>query len=322
MGVDARYLAFLPMHVPSRHRVFAVLDRGDGEVVEAVATLPDQAAAVALADGLTGVLLRQVDAHNRIAAALHGAPDSVRGAVATLVAALAGGGVDDEAELSRVAVALRRPVVAGFDRFPTHGCPPDCSVCTTGCRTGCVDCPACRDDDCDVCGVAPAVTPRTAAVLHHVAGLIADEVYDDAERGQYPGQAAAADMVLPEVVRGQHQHFFRRMARAFDDLAGDLAAGRLPLPACMAEEIALDILIEQARDTAGDLAADGMTTLDGLPATAHDFAWDRLQDVLFQDKDYEGYLYGAAAAGDGELDHWFEEFNNITARDPHRGFRR
>jgi hypothetical protein len=90
----------------------------------------------------------------------------------------------------------------------------------------------------------------------------------------------------------------------------------------MAEEIALDILIEQARDTAGDLAADGMTTLDGLPATAHDFAWDRLQDVLFQDKDYEGYLYGAAAAGDGELDHWFEEFNNIPARDPHRGFRR
>ncbi len=91
MAVDARYLAFLPMHMPSRHRVFAMLDRGDGEVVEAVATLPDQAAAVALADGLTGVLLRQVDAHNRIAAAVHGAPDSVRGAVATLVAALAGG---------------------------------------------------------------------------------------------------------------------------------------------------------------------------------------------------------------------------------------
>lgn len=90
----------------------------------------------------------------------------------------------------------------------------------------------------------------------------------------------------------------------------------------MAEEIALDILIEQARDMSGDLAADGMIRLDGLPSTVHDFAWDRLQDVLFQDKDYEGYLYGTGAAGVGELDHWFEEFNNITPRDPHRSFRR
>jgi hypothetical protein len=159
-------------------------------------------------------------------------------------------------------------------------------------------------------------------VLHHVAGLIADEVYDGAERGQFPGQAAPADMVLPEVVRGQHLHVFRRMARAFDDLAGDLAAGRLPLPACMAEEIALDILIEQARDTGSDLIDDDMIKLGGLPSSPHDFAWDHLQDVLFQDKDYEGYLYAADAAGAGELDHWFEEFNNITPRDPGRGFRR
>jgi hypothetical protein len=322
MSPTARYLAFLPMHTPSKHRVLAVVDRGDGAVVEAVATFPDPTTAVALADGLTGALLRQVDALARVTAALDGAPDSVRSAVTSLLANMAAGGADDEPQLSRIAAALRRPFGAGFDRFPTHGCPPDCPVCTTGCRTGCADCPACRDDECDVCVLPPAVTPRTAAVLHHVAGLLADEVYDDAERGRFPGQAAPEDMVLPEVVRGQHQHVFRRMARAFDDLAGDLAAGRLPLPACMAEEIALDILIEQARDMGGDLAADGMIKLDGLPATAYDFAWDRLQDVLFQDKDYGGYLYAADAAGPGELDHWFEEFNNVAPRDPHRGFRR
>jgi len=234
MDATARYLAFLPMHTPSKHRVLAVVDRGDGEVVEAVATFPDPAAAVALAEGLTGVLLRQVDADARIAAALTDAPDSVRSAVTTLVANLASGGADDEPDLSRVAVALRRPLLAGFDRFPTHGCPPDCAVCTTACQTSCADCSACKDDDCDICDLPPAVTPRTAAVLHHVAGLVADEVYDDAERGQFPGRAAAADMVLPEAVRGQHQYVFRRMARAFDDLADDLVVGRLPLPACMA----------------------------------------------------------------------------------------
>jgi len=322
MSPKARYLAFLPKHTPSKHRVLALVDRGDGEVVEAVATFPDPAAAVTLADGLTGALLRQVDAQTRVTAGLDGAPDSVRGAVTTLLADLAGGGADDEPQLSRIAVALRRAFGAGFDRFPTHGCPTDCPVCTTGCRTGCADCPACRDDECDICDLPPTVTPRTAAVLHHIAGLLADEVYDDAERGQFPGQAAPEDMVLPEVVRGQHQHVFRRMARAFDDLAGDLAAGRLPLPACMAEEIALDILIEQARDTGGDLIDDGMIKLGRLPSSAHDFAWDHLQDVLFQDKDYEGYLYATDTAGVGELDHWFEEFNNIAPRDPHRGFRR
>ncbi len=320
MNATAHYLAFLPMHTPSKHRVLAVVDRGEGEVVEAVATFADQAAADALADGLTGALLRQVDAHAHITAALQGAPDSVRSSVTSLLTNLAGS--DDEPQLSPVAVALRRPVAAGFDRFPTHGCPPHCPVCTTGCRTGCTDCAACADDDCDICGLPPAVTPRTAAVLHHVAGLLADEVYDDAERGQFPGQAAAADMLLPEVVRGQHQHVFRRMARAFDDLAADLTAGRLPLPACMAEEIALDILIEHARDMGDDLIDDRAIKLDGLPSTAHDYAWDHLQDVLFQDKDYEGYLYSAAAAGSGDLDHWFEEFNNITPRDPHRGYRR
>jgi len=70
-----------------------------------------------------------------------------------------------------------------------------------------------------------------------------------------------------------------------------------------------------------DLIDDGMIKLDRLPSSAHDFAWDHLQDVLFQDKDYEGYLYAANAAGVGELDHWFEEFNNIAPRDPDRGCR-
>src|SRR6266540_3732168 len=117
MDATARYLAFLPMHTPSKHRVLAVVDRGDGEVVEAVATFPDPAAAVALAEGLTGVLLRQVDADARIAAALTDAPDSVRSAVTTLVANLASGGADDEPDLSRVAVALRRPLP--HPRLPT-----------------------------------------------------------------------------------------------------------------------------------------------------------------------------------------------------------
>src|SRR5258705_13162196 len=35
------YLAFVPAHTPSRHRVLAIVDRGDGAEADAVATFPD-----------------------------------------------------------------------------------------------------------------------------------------------------------------------------------------------------------------------------------------------------------------------------------------
>lgn len=109
---------------------------------------------------------------------------------------------------------------------------------------------------------------------------------------------------------------------AFDDLSGDLEAGRLPLPVCTAEEIALDIAIRDA----GRIHHDEDEMVEDLekdyPPSRFDYDWAHLQDALFQDKDYEGLLDMRFPLSDEEAEQWFEEFSNITPRERRRGFRR
>jgi len=110
--------------------------------------------------------------------------------------------------------------------------------------------------------------------------------------------------------------------RAFDDLNSDLQVGRYPTPTCTAEEIALDLAIQDAErlyhdehELVADLESD-------LPASRSDYDWNTLQDVLFQDKDYEGLLSDRMPLARDEAEGWFEEFGNIPPRDRRRGFRR
>ena len=64
------YLAFVPAHTASRHRVLAIVDRGDGAEADAVATFPDAPSATVLAAALNGVLQEQVTAERRLASVL------------------------------------------------------------------------------------------------------------------------------------------------------------------------------------------------------------------------------------------------------------
>jgi len=129
----------------------------------------------------------------------------------------------------------------------------------------------------------------------------------------------------------------RRAARAYDDLAADLAAGDWPLPRCPAEELALDLILEEAPADAGhgwtglDEAA-----LDSLPGHPDDLDWDAMPDVLFQDTDIlhlsepgldgiddpHDALNAQMAIGDYRPAAWFETFANMQPRDQRRGFRR
>jgi hypothetical protein len=127
---------------------------------------------------------------------------------------------------------------------------------------------------------------------------------------------------VPACVADLDGWFLRRYARAFDDLNDDLHLGRHPTPTCTAEEIALDLAIQDAErlhhdehELIADLEAE-------LPASRTDYSWNTLQDVLFQDKDYEGLLeYPGPLSHDAGED-WFGEFGNVPPRDRHRGFRR
>jgi hypothetical protein len=316
MYAPVDYLAFLPMREPGGHRVVAIVDGEDGEVLEAIATFSDPVSAIALADALTGAVLRQDTAKRRIDAVVQRASTDVR---ATVDAILTASGNGRAGTRTILAAALRRPVMAGFNHFPTRGCPPSCEVCAALCLNECHECGTCGEGRCATC-TTPVITPRTAKVMHHCATLLADEVFDEADTRRLAHEVSQS-AALPPVARAQGPAFYRRMARAYDDIASDLVTGRRPQPSCIAENIALTTTVDMASEVCDEFINDGLIAMDDVATSAHDFTWGTLRDVLVQDEDHEVYLYSADPAPPGSLDHWFDEVVE-RSRDPARGFRR
>ena len=149
------------------------------------------------------------------------------------------------------------------------------------------------------------LTPRNAAVLWHCALQAADDAEADlAAFGSAP--VSADDPVgrrwlifdeYPAITYGQDAAWRRQARMAFLNLAGDLEDGRLPLPRCPAEELALHLMLHAAASWPEDV---GSTTarrlLADLPAAAEDGDWDYLREALFRDHDILT-LYEPAAAG-------------------------
>lgn len=314
------YLAFVPQHAPTTHSVLAMIDRGDGPEAEVLVSFPDAPSATMLAAALNGVLLHQATAERRLDAVLDGAPVAARKAISVLLPVLAAATADDPAA-PRVARQLPTVGDGGFLLFPTTNCPGQCEFCGT-CRNDCVGCPECADGGCEIC-LPPMLTPRTAAMLGHALAVLADEAYDHVYRTGMCRDGAPGPLgAVLGCVADQDEWVLRRYARAFDDLSSDLQVGRHPTPTCTAEEIALDLAIQDAERLYHDedeLVADLETE---LPASRSDYNWDTLQDALFQDKDYEGLLSYRVPLERHEAERWFEEFGNVPPRDRHRGFRR
>ncbi|MGW5344856.1 hypothetical protein [Streptomyces sp. NPDC004050] len=110
--------------------------------------------------------------------------------------------------------------------------------------------------------------------------MLADEAYDDAQH--------LGDRFLPEVGPATLEVFDRlpaytwtadhrwrqRMARAFGDLACDLADGLWPNPGCAVEEMALDLALEDA-----PVHLEGLREEDdhhALPEHEDDYRYSRL----------------------------------------------
>lgn len=313
------YLAFVPQHAPDAHAVLAIVDGGDGPEAETLVSLPDAPSATMLASALNGVLLHQVTAERHMEAVLGSASASARKTISALLPVLAAATEDPKAP--RVARQLPTAGDGGFLLFPTTNCPGRCEFCGT-CRNDCVECPECADGGCEIC-LPVTLTPRTAAVLGHALAILADEAYDYVYRTRMSrdGEPGPLGAVLP-CVTDQDEWFLRRYARSFDDLNSDLQVGRYPTPTCTAEEIALDLAIQDAERLYHDEHELVASLESDLPASRSDYDWNTLQDVLFQDKDYEGLLSNRIPLARDEAEGWFEEFGNIPPRDRHRGFRR
>ncbi|MCX5209648.1 hypothetical protein OG689_10165 [Kitasatospora sp. NBC_00240] len=179
------------------------------------------------------------------------------------------------------------------------------------------------------------LTPRTACLLHAQLLGLADAAYDDLEEheGEPVQESEEHEWAvlgrLPTRTWGLHRGWRRSMARAFDDLADDLALGEWPLPRCPAEDIALRMALADARNLLGAQPESVADMMGDLPADLYDYDWDGCLDELFgvygpEDGDPEADTASrteeliAATHPEG----WFLPYEDAEERDPQRGYRR
>lgn len=186
-----------------------------------------------------------------------------------------------------------------------------------------------RDHPCTAAGRHPGkhrwqLTPRTADLLHTALAVLADQAYDDAQYladhllpGAGPASLEVFDRLPPLTWTADHR-WRRRMARAFDDLAGDLADGHWPEPTCTAEEMALHLAVQDVPAHLDDLCEDD----DHHTLPQHQDDYD-LSHPLFRNEDVL-MLFHTDPTGPAGLGRaaWFTPFDPSRGRNPRRGFRR
>ncbi len=104
-----------------------------------------------------------------------------------------------------------------------------------------------------------------AAALWARCQLLGDGAYNDIEtHGDNPVDPDEAWIVFsdfPRITWRQTSAWRRQCARAFDDLAGDLAAGHWPLPTCPAEEMALHLAVQANQELDDEWLEQILTTM-------------------------------------------------------------
>ncbi|MFG2692529.1 hypothetical protein [Kitasatospora sp. NPDC048407] len=179
------------------------------------------------------------------------------------------------------------------------------------------------------------LTPRTACLLHTQLISLSDAAYEDLdEHGDDPVTVVdEADWTvfgrLQQRTWNLHRGWRRAFARAFDDLADDLALGEWPLPRSLAEDVALRLALADARALLGSQPESVADMMGDLPADLYDYDWDGCADELFgvygpeetpDDLDAGQRIDQLLAATHPEG--WFLGYRDAEERDPGRGYRR
>ncbi|NBH10345.1 hypothetical protein [Amycolatopsis sp. SID8362] len=314
---DDRYEVFLPHHTASKHRIMAITGFPGHPQLLALATVSNATAARRLADALNSHLLGRRNHVERLDESLIGLPESVVATVRQLPIKPAQG---THLGRARLADHLHGDPIDGILMFPTTSCASSECVTCGNCVDDCQDCEICEEGACVDC-VRPDLTPRTARVLAAAGSILADQYFDHAEELN-AGHPCTFGEIVPAIMRKQPVEFFRRMARIFDDLTDDLQDGVEPRPLDMSEQIALDLMIQEAEVLFED--PDVIDSfVQGLPETRYDYDFNSLYDALFEDMDHIGLLSSKNGPNaPGELEFLFEPFYDGEQRDPNRGFRR
>ncbi len=171
---------------------------------------------------------------------------------------------------------------------------------------------------------------------------MADQAFDDIDvHGSEPVEREdAGDWGIfdrfPRITWNQDADWRRQVARACDDLAGDIARGKWPIPRNNAEELVLHLAIHDAPGYLEEKEDLEDEEHDALPHHRDDYDWNACSDDLFQDHDvlmlYDESLDGVEDPGAGINQYmrmgdlrpgsWFKFFGNVEPRDASRGFRR
>jgi hypothetical protein len=257
--------------------------------------------------------------------------DAVRGDLAEAISWLAEPMAMLPSDVPGVEAVGAEHSVHELDEDEDDAGPPDFATLFAPC--------SCGAQACETCG-GPQLTPRTAASLWLAGRLEADEAYEDVvQRGDEPVDTDGGWLVFdeyPHVTWRQDAVWRRQAARAFDDLAGDLATGQWPHPRCPGEEMALHLMFRYAEAAVEGGLAGFDEALEQLPTHPDDFAWETATGVLFRDVDIrwifdpehdgaenpENTVNRELAIGDYRPHAWFAAFDAAAPRDGRRPFRR
>ncbi|MEV0559951.1 hypothetical protein [Dactylosporangium sp. NPDC050588] len=308
--MSKKVLAFVPQHTTTKSRVMAIVDKGNGQEIDAVATVDWPHDAVAICN-ILNASSRGLEQFSGLWASL---PASVRASLDQANEQRVG--PDDErdflaswfiTELDPPKLPDPRAPIDWAALFPTAGCPADgCDLCD-GCaghaeRPGerppvnqCAPGGSCAcqtdvlaDDEEPCACMFTVVGPRWAAALYQSLAEAADALVEHAEELMWGVQGPASS--FPQSLIAQPPQFFLRLAQACADLCDELAHGRPPVPHTIAELLMLDEAARSYLDgwVGGDgLDLDGMKTeMSYLPEAPGDFEMDALWMFQITDADW------------------------------------
>lgn len=169
------------------------------------------------------------------------------------------------------------------------------------------------DPDCSPWGL----TPRMALRLYSQAELMGSLAKED------PAFLTEDDWVLPPAALRSGPAFHQRFVQCFFDLADRLRrlTGDGLLARCVGDEVALDAVLNAARDAHKDGTDDDVLgpLMAELPANKeHDGDFELYSETLFEDRDFE-MLWRADLDGIEDDDEHAKEFGIVNLR-PDRWF--
>lgn len=276
-------LAFVPHFTPSKSRILAIVDKGNGREIDAIATLDHPHEVVAVCN-----MLNAYDEGQFLISGLWASlPSSVRANLEQAKDQLVG--EDDERrelafdfinEIRRVDLPDRHRKADWAQLFPISGCPDEgcdqCDGCTAHAEyrhdpsqsNQCAPNGRCRcltEDLDDCCCPTFDVGPRWASAIHESLIETAEALVDHAIDLNWGVEGPAVG--FPRSLIAQPPAFYMRLASTCVTLSNELAAGRLPVPHTIAELLMLD---EAARSYLTGWTGGNGLELDEIRASFRD----------------------------------------------------